>query len=95
MAAKHMRQGGRILALSYRAGAATGGWQPWVGMGSAKAAVESMCRCFAVALGRDGITVNAVSPFTSDEATLFGQLPQPAQKAMKEWADAGWTPMRR
>lgn len=95
MAAKHMRQGGRILALSYRAGAATGGWQPWVGMGSAKAAVESMCRYFAVALGRDGITVNAVSPFTSDEATLFGQLPQPARKAMKEWADAGWTPMRR
>jgi len=31
LAAKYMRQGGRILALSYRTGATTGGWQPWVG----------------------------------------------------------------
>jgi len=94
-AAKHMRRGGRILALSYKAGGTTGGWQPWVGMGSAKAAVESMCRYFAVALGRDGITVNAECTFTSDEWTLFGQLTRPAQEAVKEWANAGWTPMRR
>ena len=94
-AAKHMRKGGRILALSYKQGGATGGWQPWVGMGSAKAAVESMCRYFAVALGRDGITVNAVSPFTTDESTLFGQLPQAAQEAMRQWAGAGWAPMKR
>lgn len=95
VAAKYMTRGGRIIALSYKAGAATGGWQPWVGMGSAKAAVESMCRYFAVALGRDGITVNAVSPFTSDESTIFGQLPPAAREAMKEWSNAGWTPMRR
>ena len=94
-AAKHMRRGGRILALTYRQGAATGGWQPWVGMGSAKAALESMCRYFAVALGRDGITVNAVSPLTSDETTLFGRLPRDGQEAVKEWGRVGWAPMLR
>jgi enoyl-[acyl-carrier protein] reductase III len=94
-AAKHMGRGGRILALSYTPGGLTGGWQPWVGMGSAKAAVESMCRYFAVALGRSGITVNAVSPGVSDETTLIGQTPQEVQDALKEWGAAGWTPMRR
>ena len=89
-AARYMRQGGRILALSYHTGATTGGWQPWVGMGSAKAAVESMCRYFAVAMARDGITVNAVSPLCSDEATLFGQFPPDGQQAVKQWANA-WT----
>lgn len=39
-AAKHMTRGGRIIALSYTPGGVTGGWQPWIGMGSAKAAVE-------------------------------------------------------
>jgi enoyl-[acyl-carrier protein] reductase III len=94
-AAKFMHHGGRILALSYRTGAMTGSWQPWVGMGSAKAALESMCRYFAVALARDGITVNAVSPLCSDDATLFGQFPPEGQQAVKEWAKSGWAPMRR
>ncbi|HEX2654240.1 MAG TPA: SDR family oxidoreductase [Xanthobacteraceae bacterium] len=94
LAAKYMRKGGRILALSYNTGATTGGWQPWVGMGSAKAALESMCRYFAVALGRDAITVNAVSPLCSDETTLFGQFPPEGQQAVKQWASA-WAPMRR
>jgi NAD(P)-dependent dehydrogenase (short-subunit alcohol dehydrogenase family) len=93
-AAKHMRRGGRILALSYNTGARTGGWQPWVAMGSAKAAMESMCRYFAVALARDGVTVNAVSPLCTDEATLFGQFPSDGQQAVREWASA-WAPMRR
>jgi enoyl-[acyl-carrier protein] reductase III len=93
-AARYMRHGGRILALSYHTGAVTGGWQPWVGMGSAKAAVESMSRYFAVALARDGITVNAVSPLCSDAATLFGQFPPEGQQAVREWASA-WAPMRR
>src|SRR5262245_61177005 len=79
-AAKHMGKGGRILALSYTPGGVTGGWQPWIGMGSAKAAVESMCRYFAVALARNGITVNAVSPGPSDESTLIGQTPQAVQE---------------
>jgi enoyl-[acyl-carrier protein] reductase III len=94
-AAKHMSRGGRVLAISYTPGGVTGGWQPWVGMGSAKAAVESMCRYFAVALARDGVTVNAVSPGVSDGTTLIGQTPPPVQDALREWAIAGWTPMRR
>jgi enoyl-[acyl-carrier protein] reductase III len=94
-AAKHMTRGGRILAMSYTPGAVTGGWQPWVGMGSAKAALESMCRYFAVALGRHGITVNAVSPGVSDETTVIGQTPKEVQAAIKEWILAGWTPMRK
>src|SRR5713101_7215819 len=40
-AASIMGKGGRILAITYAAGSRTGGLQPWVGMGSAKAAVES------------------------------------------------------
>src|SRR5438045_7782465 len=64
-------------------------------MGSAKAALESTCRYFAVALARNGITVNAVSPGASDETTLIGQTPKEVQDALKEWAHAGWTPMRR
>ncbi len=94
-AAKHMPRGGRILALSYTPGGKTGGWQPWIGMGSAKAALESMCRYFAVAMALDGITVNAVSPGASDETTLIGQTPPEVQQAIQEWTKAGWTPMRR
>src|SRR5207245_1554781 len=33
-----MATGGRIVALTYAEGSRTGGLQPWVGMGSAKAA---------------------------------------------------------
>lgn len=94
-AAKYMTRGGRILALSYTPGGRTGGWQPWVGMGSAKAALDSTCRYFAVALGRHGITVNAVSPGCCDDTTVLGQTPQEVQDAIKTWAEAGWTPMRR
>src|SRR5256885_13026241 len=46
-----MSGGGRIIALTYAEGSCTGGLQPWVGMGSAKAALESLVRYFAVALG--------------------------------------------
>jgi len=94
-AAKFMRGGGRIVALSYAPGAQTGGWQPWVGMGPAKAALESISRYFAVALGRYGVTVNTVSPGLSDGSTVVGQTPQQFQDALKEWAESGWTPMLR
>ena len=94
-AAKHMANGGRILALSYTPGGRTGGWQPWVGMGSAKAALDSMCRYFAVALGRQGITVNSISPGASDASTVIGQTPKEVQDALKKWVSEGWTPMRR
>lgn len=94
-AAKHMTGGGRILALSYTPGGQTGGWQPWVGMGAAKAALDSTCRYFAVALGRHGITVNSVSPGCCDETTVLGQTPPEVQNAIKDWVEAGWSPMRR
>ena len=94
-AAQHMTHGGRILALSYTPGGATGGWQPWAGMGPAKAAIDSTCRYFAVALGRNGITVNTISPGFSDDTTVIGQTPQEVQDAVRQWIESGWTPMRR
>jgi len=93
-AAKFMTGGGRIIGMSYTQSGRTGGWQPWVGMGSAKAAMESISRYFAVALGRHGITVNTVSPGMSD-AGVMEQTPQEFQDAIKGWVESGWTPMRR
>jgi enoyl-[acyl-carrier-protein] reductase (NADH) len=60
-AAALMPDGGRILALTYSQGSRTGSLQPWVAMGSAKAALESLVRYFAVAVASRGITVNALS----------------------------------
>src|SRR5213082_2783364 len=60
-----MGRGGRIIAITHSPGARSGSWQPWVGMGSAKAAMESLVRYFAVALARRGITVNSLSPASS------------------------------
>jgi NAD(P)-dependent dehydrogenase (short-subunit alcohol dehydrogenase family) len=93
-AAKFMRGGGRIIGLSYTQGGKTGGWQPWVGMGPAKAAMDSIGRYFAVALGRYGVTVNTVSPGMSDGGLML-QTPQEFQNAIREWAESGWTPMGR
>jgi NAD(P)-dependent dehydrogenase (short-subunit alcohol dehydrogenase family) len=93
-AAKFMRDGGRILGLSYSQSGRTGGWQPWVGMGPAKAAMDSIGRYFAVALARHGVTVNTVSPGMSDGGVME-QTPPEFQGAIKEWVESGWTPMRR
>jgi NAD(P)-dependent dehydrogenase (short-subunit alcohol dehydrogenase family) len=93
-AAKFMTSGGRIIGLSYTQGGKTGGWQPWVGMGPAKAAMDSIGRYFAVALGRYGVTVNTVSHGMSD-AGVMGQTPQEFQDAVKGWVESVWTPMRR
>jgi len=90
-AAKFMNGGGRIIGLSYTRGGITGGWQPWVGMGSAKAAMDSISRYFAVALGRLGVTVNTVSPGMSDGGVME-QTPKEFQYAIKEWVESGWTP---
>jgi enoyl-[acyl-carrier protein] reductase III len=70
-------------------------------MGSAKAAMESLVRYFAVALGARGITVNAVSPgFVFGEpatldATVINGLPGDAQRLIRDWHQDGWTPLRR
>jgi NAD(P)-dependent dehydrogenase (short-subunit alcohol dehydrogenase family) len=93
-AARGMCDGGRILAITYAAGSRTGSLQPWVGMGAAKAALESLVRCFAVALARRGITVNAVSPGWTEDSVL-NSLPPAAQDLLRNWHARGWTPMGR
>jgi NAD(P)-dependent dehydrogenase (short-subunit alcohol dehydrogenase family) len=93
-AASLMGQGGRILAITYAEGSRTGGLQPWVGMGSAKAALESLVRYFAVALAKRGITVNAISPGWTEDSVL-NSLPQQVQDLIRAWHTRGWTPMGR
>jgi enoyl-[acyl-carrier protein] reductase III len=93
-ATRMMRAGGRIIAVTYAPSARTGSWQPWVAMGAGKAALEALCRYFAVALARQGITVNAVSPGLTEDSVLNG-LPQEVQAASHQWHESGWTPMGR
>jgi NAD(P)-dependent dehydrogenase (short-subunit alcohol dehydrogenase family) len=91
--ARLLSDGGRIIALTYSAGARTGSWQSWVAMGSAKAALESLVRYFAVALAKRGITVNALSPgFTED--SVLNSLPPEVQEMVRNWHKE-WTPMGR
>jgi NAD(P)-dependent dehydrogenase (short-subunit alcohol dehydrogenase family) len=89
-----MGQGGRIVAVTYAPGAQKGTWQPWVAMGSAKAALESLVRYFAVALAPRGITVNSVSPGLTEDSVLNG-LPQPVIDSARSWHASGWTPIGR
>jgi NAD(P)-dependent dehydrogenase (short-subunit alcohol dehydrogenase family) len=89
-----MGNGGRIFAITYAEGSRTGGLQPWVGMGSAKAAMESLVRYFAVALAKRGITVNAISPGWTEDSVL-NTLPPQAQDLLRNWHKRGWTPMGR
>ena len=89
-----MGNGGRIFAITYAQGSRTGGLQPWVGMGSAKAALESLVRYFAVTLAKRGITVNAISPGWTEDSVL-NTLPQQAQDLIRNWHARGWTPMGR
>ena len=89
-----MRDGGRIIAMTYAPGGRSGSWQPWVAMGAAKAALEVLCRYFAVALAPRQITVNAVSPGWTDDS-VFNTLPEAAQNMIRNWHEGGWTPMRR
>ncbi len=89
-----MGRGGRILAITYAEGSRTGGLQPWVGMGSAKAALESLVRYFAVTLAKRGITVNAISPGWTEDSVL-NTLPQQVQELIRGWHTRGWTPMGR
>jgi NAD(P)-dependent dehydrogenase (short-subunit alcohol dehydrogenase family) len=63
-------------------------------MGSAKAALESLVRYFAVALAKRGITVNAISPGLTDDSVL-NSLPQQVQDVARSWHESGWTPMGR
>ena len=88
------RDGGRIIAITYAPGGRFGSWQPWVGMGAAKSAMESLCRYFAVALAKRKITVNAISPGWIEDSVL-NTLPDAAQNLIRSWHLGGWTPMGR
>lgn len=93
-AVRLMSGGGRIIAITYGTGSRTGSVQPWVGMGSAKAAMESLVRYFGVGLAKRGITVNAISPGWTEESVL-NTLPTQAQDLIRNWHKRGWTPMGR
>lgn len=93
-ASQLMTGGGRVLAVTYATGSVTGSLQPWVGMGSAKAAMESLVRYFAVALASRGITVNSISPGWTEDSVL-NTLPPQAQDLLRTWHTHGWTPMGR
>lgn len=89
-----MNNSGRVLAITYAQGSRTGGLQPWVAMGSAKAAMESLVRYFAVTLAKRGITVNAISPGWTEDSVL-NTLPEQVQELIRNWHTRGWTPMGR
>jgi NAD(P)-dependent dehydrogenase (short-subunit alcohol dehydrogenase family) len=89
-----MATGGRIVAITYAPGAQKGTWQPWVAMGAAKAAMESLVRYLAVTLAPRGITVNSISPGLTDDS-VFNGLPTEVQKIGRDWHASGWTPMGR
>src|SRR6266849_8358089 len=96
-----MGQGGRIVAITYAPGGQKGTWQPWIAMGSAKAALESLVRYFAVTLAPRGITVNGISPggvfgpANIVEGGVLRILPSEVQDAIRAWHEGGWTPMGR
>ena len=92
--AGRLRDGGRVVALSYWPGSHLGGFQPYFAMGTNKAALEAMCRYYAVALAPRGITVNAVCAGITDDS-IVNRLPPEAQRAMFDWLRSGWSPSRR
>jgi enoyl-[acyl-carrier protein] reductase III len=89
-----LRESGRVVAISYWPGSHLGGFLPYFAMGANKAALETMCRYFAVTLAARGITVNVICAGLTDDSIL-NQLPQPAQDAILSWLKSGWNPMRR
>jgi NAD(P)-dependent dehydrogenase (short-subunit alcohol dehydrogenase family) len=93
-AAPLMPNGGRIVAITFAPGGRFGSWQPWIAMGAAKAAMESVVRYFAVALASRGITVNSISPGWVEDSVL-NSLPEVFQIGVRDWQERGWTPMGR
>ena len=93
-AAPLMPDGGRIVAITFAPGGRFGSWQPWVAMGAAKTAMESLVRYFAVALANRGITVNSISPGWVEDSVL-NSLPEVFQNGLRDWQERGWTPMGR
>jgi enoyl-[acyl-carrier protein] reductase III len=92
-ASRLMPDGGRIVAITFAPGGQKGSWQSWIGMGSAKAAMEVSVRYFAVALAKRRITVNAISPGLTEDSVL-NSLPPEAVQLARDW-HRRWTPMGR
>jgi NAD(P)-dependent dehydrogenase (short-subunit alcohol dehydrogenase family) len=96
-----LRDGGRIIAMTYSPSTRYGSWQPWAAMGAAKAALETLVRYVAVALAPRGVTANCVSPgwvlgqAGTLDATVINGLPVEVQQVIRDWHEGGWTPMRR
>jgi NAD(P)-dependent dehydrogenase (short-subunit alcohol dehydrogenase family) len=93
-AAGVMKNGGRVIAISYWPGSHSGGFLPYFSTGTNKAAMEAMSRYFAVALAPRNITVNTVCPGITEDS-VFNALPAEAQEAIRDWAKQGWNPRRR
>ncbi len=89
-----LQDGGRIVAISFLPGSRLGGFQPYFAMGTNKAALEAMCRFYAVAFAKRGITVNAVCAGITDDS-IVNALPQEAQDALLNWLRNGWNPRGR
>ena len=89
-----MGEGGRIVAITFAPGSRTGSWRSWASMGSAKAALESLVRYFAVSLAERGITVNSISPGLTEDSVL-NSLPEEVQAMARDWHQNTWTPMGR
>jgi enoyl-[acyl-carrier protein] reductase III len=89
-----LKDGGRIIAISFLPGSRLGGFQPYFAMGASKAALEAMCRFYAVAFAKRGITVNTVCAGITDDS-IVNALPQEAQDAPLNWLRNGWNPMGR
>src|SRR5437899_6706468 len=90
-AAALMPNGGRIVAITFAPGGRFGSWQPWVAMGAAKAAMESLVRYFAVALAARGITVNSISPGWVEDSVL-NSLPEAFQTGYANGKNAAGRP---
>ncbi len=89
-----LQDGGRIVAIGFWPGSHHGGFQPYFAMGTNKAAIEAMCRYYAVAFAKQGITVNTVCAGITDDS-IVNALPQDAQSALLNWLRDGWNPMGR
>jgi NAD(P)-dependent dehydrogenase (short-subunit alcohol dehydrogenase family) len=89
-----LQERGRIVAISFWPGSQLGGFQPYFAMGANKAAIEAMCRFYAVAFAKRGITVNAVCAGITDDS-IVNALPKEAQDALLNWLRDGWNPMGR
>ena len=87
-AAKHLKEGGRIINItSGIVRARVAGSAVYAG---SKAAVEAFTRCLAAELGPRGITINSLAPGVTDTDMLQQSVPQAVQSAL-----VGQTPLGR